>query len=159
MRLLPHLECEIRSDRSAEEIHRILESVTDSRKITFSTDAEFAGEIEPFAFQIVPTLRYQYYRNSFLPVIRGNVKEWENGTIVDIKMSMNLLVCVFLSVWFGMLFLFSLIGILVIITGGVEESTIFLFSFGMIMLGQLLVRRAFGGPAKKAARRLEELLG
>ena len=38
MRLLPHLECEIRSDRSAEEIHRILESVTDSRKITFSTD-------------------------------------------------------------------------------------------------------------------------
>ena len=158
MRLLPHLECEIRSDRSAEEIHRILESVTDSRKITFSTDAEFVGEIEPFAFQIVPTLRYQYYRNSFLPVIRGNVKEWENGTIVDIKMRMNLLVCVFLSVWFGMLFLFSLIGILVIITG-VEESTIFLFSFGMIMLGQLLVRRAFGGPAKKAARRLEELLG
>ena len=158
MHLLPHLECEINSDRSQEEIYRILESVTDSRKIMFSTDAEFVGQVHPFDFRIVPKIQWHYHRNSFLPVIRGIVKEEGNGTVIDIKMRMSLLARVFLTVWFGMLCFFALIGILGIIVGGVKESMIFLYAAAMIMFGQLLVRKSFDAPAKRAAKRLGKLL-
>lgn len=153
--LLPHLEEQIESEKTPEEIRMILQSVTDYRKIAFSVNAEFSGQIYPLGFRITPMLNY---RNSFVPLITGNMTEKEGRTIIEVKLQMHILTCAFMVMWNCMACFFFLCAILAVITGGLEQITIILVSLGLLVFGQAFPRCGFYGPAKKAIGRLKELL-
>ncbi|MDE6925494.1 MAG: hypothetical protein K2P59_09600 [Acetatifactor sp.] len=153
--LLPHSAKRIISEKTPEDIYIILKSVTDSRKAVLSTNAEFVGLVQPFDFRIVPKINY---RNSFLPVLIGNITEKEEGTVIDITFHMPVFMQIFLIIWYGMACFLFLCGILAVFTGGAEQTAFILVPSGFIVLGQVLSRCCFYGPEKKSFNRLKELL-
>lgn len=156
--LLPYLEGSIKSEKSPEEIARILKSITDSQKslLRRDTKAEFTGEVTPAGFKVVSNINY---RNSFLPVIEGRVRTEEDASLIEIKMRLHPLVRVFLLFWFGMVSFFVLLGIADIIMSGFHVALrLFLPAGGLFTLAYLMVRGGFYLPARKAMERLENLL-
>lgn len=154
--LLPYLEEQIISKKAPEDVYMILNSVTDSRKVFLSADAEFIGQVNPLDFKIVPKINY---RNSFLPVLTGDMtKNAAGGTTLDITLQMHLLTRIFMSFWFGMVGFCFLSGTLAVFTGVLEEITPIFVLLGFIISGQILVRCGFNSPARKALKRLKELL-
>jgi hypothetical protein len=59
----------------------------------------FIGSADDGSFDMY---REIHYRNSFLPRIRGYVLPTPTGTRIDVTMSMDLLVAVFMTFWLGM---------------------------------------------------------
>ena len=70
--ILPYLEHTIRTTKSPQEIHDIMQSVTSPKGEWYSSrPGEFIGTINQYDFKIMRNINY---RNSFLPVIRGAIK-------------------------------------------------------------------------------------
>lgn len=153
--LWPYLEEQIDSGKTPGDIRMILQSVTDSRKIDFSADAEFFGQIYPLGFRITPRLNY---RNSFVPLLTGIMIEKEEGTAIKVTLQMHILTRAFLAVWNGLACFFFLCAILALFAGGPEQISIMIVSVGLLLFGQVFPRCGFYGPAKKALERLKELL-
>lgn len=153
--LLPHLEDQINSKKTPEEVYMILKSVTDSRKDAFFTNAEFTGQVQPLDFRIVPKLNY---RNSFLPIVTGYVMENDGGTTIDLTLQMHILTRIYLICWCGMACFIFVCGTIAVFTGGLEKITLILASLGLIIFSQVLIRCGFCGPARKVLKRLKELL-
>ena len=156
LHFFPYLREQIFSRRTREDICMILQSVTDSRKFLLHTDAEYTGQIYPSHFKICPGKNYN--RNSFLPVITGTVTEREEGCAVDIVMRLHMFVCLFMAVWFGGLFLFLLLVLLDVIIKGFDDMLFIVFPIFMIICAQIIMRRGFYGPARKALVELKELI-
>lgn len=153
--LWPYLEEQIDSGKTLRDIRMILQSVTDSRKIAFSVNNEFFGQVYPLGFRITPRLNY---RNSFVPVLTGKMTEKEEGTTVEIILQIHILTRIFLTVWNGIACIIFLCAILALFTGGPEQISIMIVSVGLLLFGQVFPRCGFYGPAKKALERLKELL-
>lgn len=156
--ILPRFDYRMISAKSPEDLFLILDSVTNTRKFAFtiSADTEFIGTISPPNFRIMSKINY---RNSFLPVINGTIYTKEGRTVVDLRFRLHWFVRIFLAVWFGMTGLSFLIGLLLVLTERTAKPALLLTAASFLLVGQVLVRSAFYLPAKKAAARLEELLG
>ena len=153
--LFPYLEEQINSEKSPEDIYMALKSVTDSRKAVLFTNEEFIGQVYPLGFRIFPKVNG---RNSFRPILTGNMTKNGGGTTIDITLQMHIVTRVFLIFWFAMTCFFLLCGILAVFTGGLEGITLILVSLGFVIFGQILMRCGFYGSAGKALKRLRELL-
>lgn len=150
--LLPYLEEQINSKKTPEVIYMILQSITGSVKGALSVNAEFIGQVHPFDFRIVPNFKY---KNSFLPIITGKITESDEGSTIDIVLRMHIFIRIFLTLWFGIVYFCFLCGIFALFAG---EVTLVLALLGFIIFSQVLMRCGFYGPAKKAIKRLKELL-
>lgn len=156
--ILPSFDCCFQTDRTQEEIRVILESVTSTCKNGFSTgkNRDFIGEIQDLEFRITPNL---WYRNSFVPVIKGRIepdgKKWK----VYIMMRMHPFVSVFSVFWLCGVFFGFLCGILCLFTEGIGSALPLIGITGsMIILDQIIMRIGFFRPAKNSMQRLRELL-
>lgn len=154
--ILPYLEHTIRTTKSPQEIHDIMQSVTFSKRAWVSRPpGEFIGTIGQYDFKI---MRIINYRNSFLPVIKGVIKKGEEAYVVTLKMQLHPLTYALLIFWFGFAGFILLIGILSLMTSEPTDITLFLAAGGYIAWGQILSRWGFFFQAKKDLKRLEELL-
>lgn len=154
--ILPYLEHTIRTTKSPQEIHDIMQSVTSSKRAWVSRPpGEFIGTIEQYDFKI---MRIINYRNSFLPVIKGAIKKGEGAYVVALKMQLHPITYIFLIIWFSLAGLSFLVGVLDLITSKPTDVTMFLATGGFIAWGQILSRCGFFFQAKKDIKRLEELL-
>lgn len=154
--ILPYLEHTIRTRKSPQEIHDILQSVTSPKEEWPSSKrGEFIGEIDQYEFKIEERI---FYRNDFLPEIKGTIKQGEGAYEVTLKMQPNLSTYVFLIIWYGLLGVFFLTGIFHLIISDSTGVAMVLGPIGFIAFGQILSRCGFVFPAKKAIKRLEELL-
>lgn len=155
--LWPHLREQIDSKKTPEEIYMILKSVTDSRKFFLYSDAEFRGRVDPLNFRIIPT-PISYFRNDYAPVLTGNLTEKEGGTAIDVTLQMQESSCIFLTIWNVMNCFIVLFTILAVFTGNLEEKMFIMVPVAFTIGGQVLPRCCFYGSAKKALKRLKELL-
>lgn len=154
--ILPYLEHTIRTRKSPQEIHDILQSVTSPKEEWFSSKrGKFIGEIDQYEFKIK---RKIFYRNDFIPVIKGTIKQGEGAYEVALKMQPDLSTYIFLIIWYGLLGVFFLIGIFHLIISDSTDVAMVLGPIGFIAFGQILSRCGFYFPAKRAINRLEELL-
>lgn len=154
--ILPYLEHTIRTKKSPQEIHDILQSVTSfQRGVALSMPGEFMGTIGQYDFKIMSNINY---RNSFLPVIKGTIKKGEGEYLVALKMQLHLLTYILLIFWFGLAGISFLIGVLHLIISNPTDITMFLWTGGFIAFGQIVSRSGFFFQAKKDIKRLEELL-
>ncbi|MBD1914050.1 hypothetical protein [Leptolyngbya sp. FACHB-8] len=75
------------------------------------SNVPYAGRLDETGFEI---RRIIYYRNSFLPIIRGQFEATAQGTTIHIRMGMHPLVIAFLifwgSIWYSILTLMFVSG-------------------------------------------------
>ena len=103
------------------------------------------------------------YRNSFLPVIKGQVTTFVGQTQVNIKMRPETIVLIFISIWLGIA---GLVCIVILLIGILELKQVLkngispelLIPFGMLVFGCLLTHFAFKIESKKSKEFLATLL-
>ncbi|MDE5939476.1 MAG: hypothetical protein K2H37_10385 [Lachnospiraceae bacterium] len=159
--IFPYMKFTIRSGKTPEEVNRIMETGTAVRDgfLQYSPDGtDFVGEVWESEFEVVPRLPLGF-RDSFLPVITGHIQSWGSGAAVDIHMGLRADGLIFCVVLFGMTGLYFLVSLLSLIVGQPDGWKAAVSAVGFFLFGQLIVRGGFYIPARKAKRRLEELLG
>ncbi len=165
--IIPRMKFTIQTGKSPEEVQALLQSVTDTENkwLTVPGDKAFIGKVGETDFKFLPRLGEVLFagiiihvKDSFLPVIVGQIQGQESGTTVIVRMRLLWFVTVFLCVWFGITGMIFLAGLLTVISGQPDGWGITASAFGFILFGQLLAKGGFYIPAKRAKRRLEELL-
>lgn len=120
----------------------------------------YSGKITGESFTMTRNIAY---RNSFLPIIEGNVTTEFGQTRVAIKMRLNLFVLIFMSIWLGIVGLVS-IGLLLAIIVGFRQiiqngfPPMLLIPFGMFVFGSLLMYFAFKTESSKSKKFLAALI-
>lgn len=166
MSFFPHMKFQIVSRKPPGEVRALLQSVTDSERKWFSyPDKEFVGKIGEADFKIMPVPGdivvlgiKMHVKNSFLPVIVGRIQAEGIGTVVDVRMRLLWFVFGFMVVWFSVP-VFSFLILLLALIAGDPDGWMIVPMAAFILFGQILVKCGFYYPARKARRRLEELLG
>lgn len=101
------------------------------------------------------------YRNSFLPVIKGEIKDGINGAKISVKMGLADFVKAFMILWLGAVS-FGCIGALysLIFTDTVNsEAGFFIFiPFAMLLFGLGMVSFGFKAESQRSIKDLEEIL-
>lgn len=119
MNLLPHLKFEIRTPLSQEEIEkRVVET------------PNYKGSVQHSAFKMQ---RIITYRNSFLPLIEGNIRTQGRESIVEITMKLYLFTYVFMGFWLLGVILFSAVWFFM------GSDTPVPFPFSLIPLWMLII--------------------
>lgn len=115
MKLIPYETFTLQTSDSISRVReKLAASISTSKPLRWARshrDASYQGKLYETGFEI---RRIIYYRNSFLPTIRGQFEATAQGTAIHIKMGMHPLVTAFLiawgSIWYGFLFLMVLAG-------------------------------------------------
>lgn len=120
----------------------------------------YEGEISQNSFKINRIINY---RNSFLPVIHGEMSNYFGQTRIKIRMRPAAFVFIFMAFWLGLV----AIGCIVILFSGfinIKEvlhsgfSLMLLVPFGIFLFGCMLPAMAFKPESRKAKRFLATLL-
>jgi hypothetical protein len=105
MRFLPYENFHIISDLKPDEVQQKLTEVTSSdsgyiisfpRSYPAGPNTPFTGHVSNNTFEIKPKI---IYRNAFLPQIRGSFEAYNEGSKINIKMTLNIFVLTFMSIW------------------------------------------------------------
>jgi len=152
MKLIPYEKFQINTDLSSVELVKRIKTFTGEKSFfNFSPSHEFSGHVNEYEFEITKNISY---RNSFLPIIEGNIEQKITGTQIIISMRLHLLVMFFMFVWFSGVS----IGCITVLAKVDEFSLPMLIPFGMLIFGVALVSGGFWFEASKQKRRLIELL-
>ena len=163
-KLLPFEKLVYHSTLRKEELIVHLQNEIEAEK-TFSFGARKSSYSKPYIgktylnrFEIKKVVNY---RNSFLPVIKGEIKEGINGAKIDVKMGLADFVKAFMILWLGGVSL-GCIGALysLIFTNTVNaDAGFFMFiPFVMLLLGLAMVSFGFKTESQKSIKDLEEIL-
>jgi hypothetical protein len=165
-KILPFEDYVLASQLTVAEVYKYLaENIEPKRAFRFSVFSRTAtkpyeGEISGNIFTIS---RIISYRNSFLPVITGNVSSLAGETQIHIKMKPVILVIIFMSFWLGVLglvcigmFLTGLLQFKEILRSGFSPMN--LIPFGMFGFGWALIYFGFKAESKKSKAFLATLL-
>jgi hypothetical protein len=139
------------------EVAERLRHATRSRSLFRAgpTDGKpFIGSVSDSEFRIVRAINY---RNSFLPVVRGRIKQTVDGTRVEVSMRLAGFVFAFMCFWLGFVALFFL-GFLVASLSRHQLTWFVLFPLGMFVFGSVLTVGAFKLEAGRSRECLESLL-
>ena len=142
----------VESKKSKDEIIQILKDNTSPARSILNRNYNefFNGKILEDSFKIQRNINY---RNSFLPVLIGEIKKTDSSTKITIKTRMNLFVIIFLCIWFGGVSFGCLI------TPFADFEIQFKFiPYLMLFAGLLITILPYKYETKKAKEKLEELL-
>ena len=160
MIFLPYDKIDITTKLTDKQIVSRLRGITDTdkkfsfKKLLSSTDKTYFGTIRDNKFEIK---RIIYYQNSFLPISFGSFEKTINGSTIRIKMRMNMVVNIFLSIiCLGLLF-FSIAFLLYADKSDNKAITRFI-PLIMLFIIYILVMLFYKLESKKAKRDLIELL-
>lgn len=141
MKYLPYDHITLQSSLSASQVQ-------DKIKNYLATNTTYEGSIHGQSFSIK---RSNYSINSFTPHIEGRIKKQPNGSIIDLKVSVNPIVMIFMILWMGFWvfsFLATIIGTLT------EPRPVFtihmLFPLGIAGIGYLIAMGGFK-PASRSS--------
>ena len=144
----------IETSKSKNEIIRIIKENTREKTSIFDLKNNgefFKGKVFEDSFKIE---RIIHYRNSFLPVIIGNIEEIDGGCKVNINMRLNIFAIIFFPSWI----LFAILsGLFIPISGSFSNPVDFLplLAFSVMILILFFLYRH---EIKKSKEKLEELL-
>lgn len=149
MKYLPFERIIYRTNLSEQEVITRLSDCIEPKKFSWGkkTTKEYEGFVTDSNFEIS---RIIDYRNSFLPQIRGAVKENNHVTHIEVTMKLHVLVFVFLIVWcaFALLFLIAM-GVAVGIAEGKISVVLFIPVF-MLVFVYALTMFGFKSESKKS---------
>lgn len=107
MQIFPSYQSTIHTHLSPDEVHQRLSKETSSKPFRWfflkEPEFKFNGKIEQTAFSIRRNITY---RNSFIPIVRGQIVETQSGT--DVKLELRLYLYKFILAlyiyWYGFTF-------------------------------------------------------
>jgi hypothetical protein len=110
-----------------------------------SSSKEFEGSVNEQGFKIQKVI---HNRNSFLPVLNGKFIQFEKGTKIEVRLSLDTLVLVFTSFWLagmGGVFLLLVIGS---ISAGAPNKFVW-YPLAGIVFFYFMILVGFGSYAKR----------
>lgn len=125
---------------------------------SFSYSKPYIGKISYDRFEIKRAITY---RNSFLPVIKGTIKNDLSGSKINVKMNLIDFVKVFMIIWLGGVSLGCIASAysLFFRNNANSETGFFMFiPFIMLLFGVAMVCFGFKTESKKSITDLEEIL-
>ncbi|MNY22072.1 hypothetical protein D3C86_1556590 [compost metagenome] len=163
-KLLPFEKLVYQSALSKDELISHLQNEIEAEK-SFGFGANRSSYSKPYIGKIYLN-RFEIkkvvnYRNSFLPVIKGEIKDGINGAKIDVKMGLADFVKAFMILWLGAVS-FGCIGALysLIFTDTVNsEAGFFMFiPFAMLLFGLGMVSFGFKAESQRSIKDLEGIL-
>ncbi|MRX41102.1 hypothetical protein GJU43_17590 [Flavobacterium sp. LC2016-23] len=143
--LLVHLQNEIEAEKSFG---------FGTQRISYSKP--YIGKISNPTFELKRAISY---RNSFLPIIKGEIKDDSSGSKINVKMGLPDLVKIFMCIWLGIVFLASLGTLYTLLyNNGLKEGPFIFIPFVMLFGGVAMVVLGFKIESKKSITDLEQLL-
>jgi hypothetical protein len=150
---------------TVDEVHkRITDNVAIKKAFRFLVfskrpDKPYEGQITRNSFSISRIINY---RNSFLPIIKGDVETFAGQTHIKIKMRPPLPVLIFISVWLSITGLVALVMTLILIAKLTRQlppdlSPLNIIPFVMLFFGVALCYFAFNKERKIAKTFLQDL--
>jgi hypothetical protein len=127
MIVIPYERLTIKSMLRAEEAQRKLEDIIEPRAFMrwWTVNKPYEGKIEGSHFDVN---RVILYRNSFRPVIKGDIRPEMGGCSISISMSPHILVLVFMGLWLGGVGLGFLVALVSFLSSFVLKSPTIPFS-------------------------------
>ncbi|WP_264536703.1 tetraspanin family protein [Flavobacterium sp. N1736] len=161
---LPFEKLVYRSTLTKEELTAHLENEIEAQKAfgfgarrhTYSKP--YIGKVRDNRFEIQRAISY---RNSFSPIIKGDIKNDINGCKINVRMNLEAFVQAFMIVWLGGVSLACIAALYKIIFDNDLESDagFFIFiPFLMLVVGIVMVSLGFKVESKKSIQDLEEIL-
>jgi hypothetical protein len=101
MLFAPFERLTIETPLTPEEARQRLAEVVEPKRLFrfFSRDHKpYQGDLDGYHFEVT---RIIHYRNSFLPVIKGEIRSGLGGSVIDITMQPHLFAIIFMTLWFG----------------------------------------------------------
>lgn len=161
---LPFEELLYHSNLTKDELLKQLQNEIEAEKSfgfganNYSYGKPYIGKIQNNSFEIKRAINY---RNSFLPVIKGSIKDDLSGSKIDIKMNLTDLVKIFMIIWLGGVFL-ACLGVtytLIFNDSFNSEAGFFMFIPYLMLLGGIgLVVFGFKAESRKSVKDLERIL-
>lgn len=141
MNLLPYEKFEIRTRFNTQEIQsRMAET------------PKYKGKSIPNGFTAIRVITY---RNSFLPIIKGEIQDDGRGkSIVTVTMKLHILVSVFMGIWLSFVSIFCILFLTTTSELDVPDIFQYVLPFAMLVFGLVLTYVPFKVEAKKSKRDL-----
>src|SRR5215472_4770479 len=102
MTFLPFERLTLRTQLRSDEVYRRLAATVEPvqwfRNSLAGDDKTHQGEITSSGFKITRVIQY---RNSFLPVVTGRIRDEGDGCIIEIILRLHFFVAVFMALWLG----------------------------------------------------------
>jgi len=161
MKILPSEQLTFRSNLSKTDIiQKISENAAVVPKQIFALRNKdfskiFEGIIEKDGFKISRTINY---RNSFLPLIQGKIVEKSTHSDINVQMTLQPFVKVFISFWLGAVAL-ALVSILIVAISENRFEPTIVIPLLMLIGGFSMTQLAFKYEYKKSKQELEKLFG
>ena len=137
-----------------EAIEKVKESIESKKLFRWNrygknkNQKPYEGEVIENTFTIT---RIISYRNSFIPIIKGNIESDYRGTKIIVKMRLHIIVMIFIFFWCGMISIGALAYTSDFMsTGDFQPYT--LLPFGMILLAYGLALGGFKYESKKSKK-------
>lgn len=161
MKLLPYERLNLRTSESPEAVvTRLDKMVAPGWFFLRNPPQPFRGTISGRHFKIarlLGTFLGLRYRNSWQPVIVGEVAAMAEGTEVRIRMRLHAFVAVFTALWFAFLLSFIAISLSIALRRGFDAAVPgLLVACGMGAVAYSLVSFSFWSEVKKARALLRE---
>lgn len=155
-KLLPYRRLEFHGPLSPPELsRRIAAAVEPKRWIRLrAPTGQFEGIVTESSFEVQ---RIIWYRNSFLPRVKGTIDAGPRGSRVTVVMSLQPLVLIFVVIWLGAAVAIEGVFLARAVVGGVPLSALLVPAL-MFLFGWALTSGAFAVEARKAERWMTELV-
>ena len=159
MRILPYINEEYTTTMApselAEKLNQIVEPKQHWTRALFrkKRSKPFEGEVSDTGFEIRPIIRY---RNSFIPIISGQVIAVDGGSIIKLEMKLHSFVKSFMVSWLGSLGM-GLIWIIASMIQTLSFNPLIFFPMIMWLFGYFLVKKGFNHEAIPAQTTLADI--
>ncbi|TZF95173.1 hypothetical protein FW781_14865 [Chryseobacterium panacisoli] len=148
MKYLPYERITYKTNLSEQEVLTRLSGFVEPKKIGLGKNyiKEYEGSVNNNSFEISKVIQY---RNSFLPQISGRIQKENDGTQIQVTMSLHAFVLFFLFVWCSFALLFF-IGVSVRDIRAKEISVEFFLPLLMLLFVYALTMIGFKMESKKS---------
>jgi len=154
MKLFPNANFIIETDCTHDEVYDILKSNIGKKAGFFATNKRpFYGECSGTSFRIIPNIEY---RNSFIPIISGSIRDKSNKVDIEINMKLFKMVNIFVSIYLSMAAIFALI----ILIASFNDIKVLFGLIPCVMLAAFMLvlsHGAFNYEVKKRKKQLNEM--
>lgn len=161
MKFFPFERLKITTKLSTDEAIRRVVNVTEPQRYFrwFATDHKpYEGKVEGYQFQISRVINY---RNSFLPMIHGEILPEMRGSSIRITMRPHGLVIAFMIFWLGGVGFFFLMMLSTFVSAAMQGTrgnpSALLIPAGMFAFGYLLIMGGFKFESAKSKKFFCEL--
>ena len=157
--IFPYISKSYETKKSREELISSLKSMTYEDAgwgfYFLGTDGKpYRGIVKYADFKIRPAIRY---RNSFIPIVHGQIEEKEESTLVTVEVKLYASIRVIMTIWCLFSISWILTALIVIFRDGPGAIGSLVIGVASLWLARSFMRWGFGRESDQVCRDLDDL--